>query len=102
MYKKDICPNLEIPTDRCLIDDYALWIVLSQHSDCHLLNEDLAFYRRHEGSRSSVSKLKLIVQHRIMFEEILNYNKFHASICAYQNAFYYILKQIHYVKKLKH
>ena len=51
------CANIKIN------EEYALWIKISEKTDCHLLNENLAKYRRHNDSLTSRSYIELIKWH---------------------------------------
>lgn len=53
-------------------EEYALWINVSKKTDCYLLNENLAKYRRHSNSLSRQSYLKLIKWHYLMFRKLDN------------------------------
>lgn len=98
MYKKDIYQDLQIPDDIYKRNDYALWLKLSQKTDCYLLDECLAYYRLNNGL-SNGNKASLLKYHRIMFKKTLGYNSFHAFIRSCINVLFYFYRKIFYVKK---
>ena len=99
MFKREICPNLEIPNNISKRNDYALWLKISEVEKCYFLFEKLACYRRRKSSISSGKKIKLIRYHKELFQKLYGYNSFHSWCLAFRNAFYYVLKTLRYVKK---
>lgn len=100
VFKRDIMPNLSIPTTIKSRNDYALWLKLSEKTNCYLFNEVLAKYRKHSGnSLSTAGARKLFVSHIKMFQELYGYNKFHAFLCASRNVFHILLKNLLYRRK---
>ena len=99
MFKKDIYPDLSIPDTIYKRNDYALWLKLSERTNCYLLNETLSLYRQNNGI-SSGKKASLIKHHRIMFQTLYGFNRVHSWLLAMRNVFYYFWKQLKYKKRL--
>ncbi len=87
------CPNIIIN------EEYALWIKISRKTDCHLLDENLAKYRRHPKSLSRRSYLKLIKWHYILFRKTENKNVISSLILTLGNLIFGTYKKIFYRKK---
>lgn len=102
MYKKEICPNLEIPNDIYKRNDYALWIKLSEYADCYTFPLILASHRNRRGSISSINKFSLIKYHKELFKKLYGFNGFKSSIFAFRNVFYYVIRKLFYLKRNKH
>lgn len=100
MFKKNIFPDLSIPSTIKKRNDYAMWLLLSKKATCYLFNETLAFYRKRINSISSGKKSRLFKYHVIVFREVLNYSKFRAFICALLNVLFYFYRKHKYRKKL--
>lgn len=102
MYRRDIYPDLAIPEDIKKRNDYALWLKLSERATCFVLPEFLATYvKRQNNSVSSGKKSKLVKYHRDVFIKLYNYSKFKATLCAWRNVLFYILKELSYTKRIK-
>ena len=99
IYRKNVCPNLEIPKTLLKRNDYALWLLISQKTDCYLLNQILSHYRVRSGSISSVKRTKIIKHHIQLFKQVLNYNSIHAFFCSVRNVIFYFIKQTKYKKR---
>lgn len=101
MYKKDICPSLSIPDNIYKRNDYALWIKLSEFADCYTFPLVLASHRNRSGSISSVSKFTLIKHHKMMFQKLYKFSGFKSGLYALRNGFYYLIRKVFYLKKMK-
>ncbi len=77
-------------------NDYALWLKISQHVNCYLLDSTLASYRKRTGSISNHSKLKLIRYHYYLFRKGENKNAIISSLLTLQNLFFGLVKKIKY------
>ena len=97
MYRRDIMPDLQIPDIR-KNNDYAMWLLLSKQTDCYLLPETLAYYRRRGGSISHQSYLTLIMWHYRLFR-IMGENKFISLFCTIVNLVCGIYKKIKYIER---
>ena len=80
-------------------EEYALWINVSKKTDCYLLNENLAKYRRHSDSLSHQSYLKLIKWHYLMFRN-LDKNVVASLILTAGNLIFGVYKKIVYRRKV--
>ena len=80
-------------------EEYALWIKISKMTDCHLLDENLAKYRRHSNSLSNRSYFNLIKWHYLMFRKAENKNIFSVLFFTLGNLIFGIYKKIFYRKK---
>jgi hypothetical protein len=87
------CPEIKIN------EEYALWIKISRMTNCYLLNENLAKYRRHSNSLSNRSYVKLIKWHYLMFRKAENKNIFSALFFTLVNIIFGTYKKIFYRKK---
>lgn len=98
MYDADLTGVVQIK-DLKKNNDYALWLKVCRYSDCYLLNEVLASYRKRKGSISNHSKAALIKHHYRLFRYGEEMNAVKAFYFTCKNLFYGILKKIIYVKK---
>lgn len=98
MYKRELIPDLQIPADIYKRNDYALWLKVSERSDCYLLDEILASYRRGAGI-SSGRKTRLLKYHKDLFMKLYNYGLYRAWLLSLRNAIFYLLKRIKYHRK---
>ena len=99
MYKRSVYPNLRIPDDILKRNDYALWLRLSERTNCYFYNQTTAFYRIHTSNHvSSGRKMALIKHHTKMFISLYGYKKSKARFYAFRNAFNYFFKRLFYCK----
>lgn len=98
MYNADFVGLMQT-CDIKINEEYALWIKIAKMTNCYLLNENLAKYRRHSDSLSSQSYLKLIKWHYIMFRKSENKNVISSLILTLSNIIFGIYKKIVYRKK---
>lgn len=99
MFKRDIHPELEIPNCIKKRNDYALWLKLSERTNCYFFNDTTAFYRKHKKNHvSSGKKTKLIKFHTEMFMQLYGFKRMKAERYAIRNAFFYFLKRLRYIK----
>lgn len=82
-------------------NDYALWIVASEKTDCYFLNEILCYYRRRNNSLSSSSKIKLFRFHQTMWKQLYGYSSFKSWCYSLRNAFFYFYRDLFFKKKVK-
>ena len=101
MFKKNVYPNLSIPEDIKKRNDYALWLKLSEKTDCYFLDQNLAYYRKRSNSISSGNKTKLFKYHVALYKSLYSYNSIKAFFMACRNVFYYFSKNRKYIKKEK-
>lgn len=101
MYKRDVYPDLEIPDSIFKRNDYALWLKLSEKADCYTFPEILAHHRNRSGSISSGKKVSLIKYHSELFQKLYGFNKIKSNLYALRNVFYYLIRKLFYIKRLK-
>lgn len=80
-------------------EEYALWIRISKKTDCYLLDENLAKYRRRSDSLSSKSYLILIKWHYNMFRISENKNIVSSLFLTLDNLIFGVYKKIFYRKR---
>ena len=98
MYNADFVGEMQT-IDIKINEEYALWIKISKKTDCHLLNENLAKYRRHTDSLSHQSYLRLIKWHYLMFRKLDN-NVVASLILTAGNLIFGVYKKIVYRRKV--
>lgn len=101
MYKKTINPNLRIPDSILKRNDYALWLILSEKSNCYLLEDTLATYRKHKNGISSGSKYKLIKYYIILYKKLYGFSYLKCYFYTFLNTVYYFYKFFRYIRKIK-
>ena len=80
-------------------EEYALWIRIAKQTNCYLLKENLAKYRRHKGSLTSKSYMKLIKWHYMMFRKAENKNVIASLFYTLGNLIFGTYKKLFYCKK---
>lgn len=98
MYNADVVGLIQIE-DLAKNNDYAMWLKAIQKSNCYLLDECLAKYRRRNGSISRNSKIKLIRHHYLLYRNGEGKNKFVSLLITFRNLCFGVIKKIIYVKK---
>ena len=82
-------------------NDYAMWLQVIEKADCHLLDRDLALYRKRSGSISNQSYLKLIRWHYKLYREAMQMGKVKSLLLTGCNLAGGVFKKLVYVKKCK-
>lgn len=80
-------------------NDYAMWLKVIKKSDCYLLDENLAMYRRRKGSISSHSFFKLIIWHYRLYRFAEKKNIFSSALLTFRNLIFGFYKKVKYVKR---
>ena len=80
-------------------NDYAMWLKVCQKAECHLLDENLAKYRRRQGSISNHSYKALVKWHYKLFREAENKSFISSCILTFRNMMFGVWKKIRYVKR---
>lgn len=80
-------------------EEYALWIKITKQTNCYLLNENLAKYRKHNDSLTDQPYLKLIKWHYLMFRVAENKNVILSLMLTFRNIFFGSCKKIFYRKR---
>lgn len=79
-------------------NDYAMWLKICKKANCYLLDEDLARYRKRQGSISNHSYISLIKWHYRLFRFTDNKDPLTASVCTIRNLIFGFLKKVIYTK----
>lgn len=86
-------------TDDIMInEEYALWIKIARKTECRLLDENLAKYRRRYGSLSRQSYCTLIKWHYLMFRRAEGKDVFSSLFLTLGNLVFGVYKKIVYRK----
>lgn len=81
-------------------NDYAMWLEIIKKTDCFLLKDNCAYYRKRVGSISNHSYISLIKWHVKLFKSI-GFNSYGLPyLLTLNNLFWGLLKKILYVKSL--
>ena len=81
-------------------NDYAMWLKVCKKSNCYLLEESLAKYRRGRiGSISNQSILKLIKWHYRLFREAEKMGAVRSAFNTFRNLVFGFYKKMRYVVK---
>lgn len=95
MYDREKIGLIQIPDIR-KNNDYAMWVHVIQKSDCWLLGECLARYRKRSGSISNHSYLKLIQWHYKLWMLLLNERKVKSLHLTMLNLVFGAWKKVRY------
>ncbi len=98
MYDASIIGLIQIHNIK-MNNDTAMWLKVADRSDCHLLNETLARYRKRNNSISRHSKLRRVLGHYSLFRVAQELNPIAASFWVVMNVFGNAYKKLKYVKK---
>lgn len=82
-------------------NDTAMWLQVVKKAPCYLLNEDLAVYRRREGSITPRSIKAKIVWHYNLFRIATGMNPVTAWYWTMMNVLGQSYKKLFYIKKIK-
>ena len=80
-------------------NDYAMWLKVCKKANCYLLDEELAYYRKRQGSISNHGYSALIKWHYRLFRHADKKNPIAAMWLTSWNLFFGFVKKIKYVKK---
>ena len=80
-------------------EEYALWIRIARKTNCYLLKENLAKYRRHKGSLTSKSYMELAKWHYLMFRKAENKSVAASLFYTLGNLIFGTYKKLFYCKK---
>lgn len=97
MYDADVVGLIQI-ADIKKNNDYAMWLKVCKKTDCYLLNEVLAKYRKRDGSISNHGYIKLIKWHYKLYREAEKRNPISSFGLTLRNLFFGVIKKIRYVK----
>lgn len=79
-------------------NDYAIWLKVCKKANCYLLNENLARYRKRNGSISNHGYIKLIKWHYKLFREAEKNNPISSVVLTVRNLLFGVIKKVKYVK----
>lgn len=79
-------------------NDYALWLKICKMTDCYLLDETLAKYRKRTGSISNHGYIQLVKWHYLLYRYAEKRTRFSSMILTFRNLFFGAVKKIVYVK----
>lgn len=99
MYNRELIGTIQI-ADIKKNNDYAMWLKVIQHTDCHLLDKILAKYRKRTGSISNHSYIQLIKWHYRLFNESEHKNTLVSALLTIGNLIFGTLKKILYIKNI--
>jgi len=97
MYDADVVGLIQIE-DIKKNNDYAMWLKVCKKSDCYLLDETLAKYRKRSGSISNHGYIKLIKWHYNLYRYADKRNPISSFFLTIRNLFFGVMKKIRYVK----
>lgn len=80
-------------------NDYAMWLKVCRRATCHLLDEELASYRKRAGSISNHSYKALIKWHYKLFREAEGMNPVASAFHTCRNLGFGLMKKVRYVKQ---
>lgn len=98
IYNKDKLGVIQINNVR-KHNDYLMWLILINKSQCILLDKSLSVYRKHKGSLSNVNVLKLIKAHFELYKEGLNLSFVQSFLLTINNMFFGVIKKILYERR---
>ena len=99
MYDANVVGKIQI-TDIKKNNDYAMWLQVSKKTECYLLEEVLAVYRRgRSGSISSYNYVELIKWHYKLFHEAEGKGVWKSLVATCVNIIFGIYKKLVYVRK---
>lgn len=81
-------------------NDYAMWLKAIEKADCYFLDQELAAYRKREGSISNHSYKELIKWHYRLFRECLQFNAVTSLLLTGGNLCGGVIKKLIYVKRM--
>lgn len=100
MYDREYVGDVQI-ADIKKNNDYAMWLIISRKTDCYLLGEVLAKYRRgRDGSISTHAVKTMIMWHYKLFHEAMGQNRIVAAINTCRNLAFGFYKKHRYVNKV--
>lgn len=100
MYDAEVVGLIQI-ADIKKNNDYAMWLKVCRKTDCYLLDEELALYRRgRSGSVSTFSIMTMIGWHYKLFREAEGQNTVSAMFNTGRNLVFGLYKKKRYVKSI--
>ena len=100
MYDREVVGDLQIAEIQ-KNNDYAMWLKIVRKAECHLLPENLAFYRKRTGSISNHSYISLIQWHYKLYHDAEGLNPLSSLWITVRNLFFGVWKKFRYVERHK-
>lgn len=99
MYDRDVVGLIQI-ADIKKNNDYAMWLKVCRKTDCYLLDEELALYRRGRAGSISANNIKTMIGwHYKLYREAENQSVFISLMNTGRNMIFGFYKKKRYVKK---
>lgn len=98
MYDRNVVGDIQIP-DIKKNNDYAIWLFACKKAKCHLLNENLAAYRKRTGSISHHDYSSLIKWHYKLFRDVKKARPAVSALYTLNNLVWGIYKKLIYVHR---
>lgn len=80
-------------------NDYAMWLKVCKKTNCYLLDEMLARYRKRSGSISNHGYMELIKWHYKLYRDAENKNPISSFVLTVRNLFFGVKKKVRYTVK---
>lgn len=81
-------------------NDYAMWLKVCRKTDCYLMDEELALYRRGRSGSISTHSIKMMISwHYKLYKEAEGQNGLVALLNTGRNLVFGLYKKKRYVKK---
>lgn len=100
MYRASVVGMLQIPDIR-KNNDYSMWLQAIKKTDCYLMPEMMARYRKRTGSISNSGYVHLVKWHYRMFRQVEHQSPVLSTLNTVRNLFFGCIKKLFYVKKIK-
>lgn len=98
MYDREVVGEIQI-ADIKKNNDYAIWLKVVCKAKCHLLDENLAKYRKRGGLISIRGIMSFIKWSFVLFKRNENFNTISAAMMVIRNSFFCFLKLIFFARK---
>lgn len=99
MYDREVVGEIQI-ADIKKNNDYAIWLKVIRKAKCHLLDENLASYRKRSGSISRHGYLALVKWHYKLYREAEGMNPISSLWITGRNLAFGVYKKVKYVGTL--
>lgn len=100
MYNREVVGDIQI-ADIKKNNDYAMWLKIVRKADCYYLPENLALYRKRDGSISDHNYLSLVKWHYKLYRKAEGMNRVHSLNTTARNLAFGVWKKLRYVKRHK-
>ena len=100
MYNREVVGDIQI-ADIKKNNDYAMWLKIVRKADCYYLPENLALYRKRDGSISDHNYISLVKWHYKLYRKAEGMNRVHSLNTTARNLAFGVWKKLRYVKRHK-